>query len=766
MLSSELRARADRFLPSRLRGLVYNPQVRPHWIADQDRFWYRHESPSGITFTMVDAATGDATPAFDHDELAAALAAASGMPVEPKRLPLEKISIDAAGAVRFRAGEWDWIFANGTCTAAETPDPGLPGEVRSPSGTLAAFRRGHDLWLREVGSGFERQLTFDGAVHHAYAKSPDMNLTTVTLARRGITLPAGVLWSPDSRKLFTSRLDERAVADMPLVQHVPDGGGARPVLHNLKIAHSGDPDLPMEQHLVIEVESGEITHVSGGPWLTGVMTCIEKEEAWWSADSKFVFFLDRDRLWRRVTLHELDAATGKVRDVFSETAATFVDLNLSVTGLANVRVLDGSGEVIWFSQRDGWAHLYLYDLRTGAVKNRITEGEWVVRDIVHVDTAARRMLFLAAGIEAGVDPYYCTLCSVGLDGSGVKVLTPEPHDHALATPQKRVPRDHIRPVGEIGKFLSPSGRFFVHTHSTLERLPVSTLRRIDGCMVKEIETTSLDPALQAAWRWPTQFRAKAADGITELYGAVWRPTNFDPARKYPVIDYIYPGPQRGQTPTVMLSDKLSDLVHASLPQAFAELGFVVMNVDGRGLPLRSKAMHDMSYGKLSDPGMLEDHVCVLQELARRHDYIDLGRVGIMGHSGGGYASVRALLEYPEFFHVAVATSGNHDQKGYSFAWTEKYQGPLVRNADGTTNYDTAANPPLAHRLQGKLLLAYGDMDDNVHPALTLQLIAALIAADKDFDVIVLPNDDHTTVWGKPYFLRRAMEFMVQHLRAA
>jgi len=303
----------------------------------------------------------------------------------------------------------------------------------------------------------------------------------------------------------------------------------------------------------------------------------------------------------------------------------------------------------------------------------------------------------------------------------------------------------------------------VHTHSTLDRLPVSALRRADGSMVKEIETASLDPALQAAWRWPAPFRAKAADGVTDLYGAVWLPTDFDPARKYPVIDYIYPGPQRGQTPTVMLTDNLSDLFRASLPQAFAELGFVVMNVDGRGLPLRSKAMHDISYGRLDDPGMLADHVCVLQELARRHDYIDLGRVGIMGHSGGGYASVRALLEYPEVFHAAVATSGNHDQKGYSFAWTEKYQGPLVRDADGRTNYDAAANPPLAHRLQGKLLLAYGDMDDNVHPALTLQLIAALIAADKDFEVIVLPNDDHTTVWGKPYFLRRAMEFMVRSL---
>jgi dipeptidyl aminopeptidase/acylaminoacyl peptidase len=232
-----------------------------------------------------------------------------------------------------------------------------------------------------------------------------------------------------------------------------------------------------------------------------------------------------------------------------------------------------------------------------------------------------------------------------------------------------------------------------------------------------------------------------------------------------VIDYIYPGPQRGQLPTVMLTDFLPELGRASLPQAFAELGFIVINVDGRGTPLRSKAFHDESYGHLDDPGMLADHVATLRQLGERHAWLDLARVGIMGHSGGGYASVRALLEYPDVFHAAVATSGNHDQMGYSFAWTEKYMGPVVRNPDGTTNYSSAANPPLAARFRGRLLLATGDMDDNVHPALTMQLAAALIAADKDFEFIPLLNDDHTTVWSKPYFLRRAMEFMVRELRA-
>jgi dipeptidyl aminopeptidase/acylaminoacyl peptidase len=718
MLSDEVRARTERFQPARVRARIYNPQARPHWIGNSDRFWYRRESPDGVSIMVVDAETGRITPADDPAAL----------------------------------------------TAQPEPDP--PGEVRSPDGMHAAFRRGADLWVRELGSGFERQLTLDGVPHHEYAKSPDMNLTTITLARRRIMLPPGVLWSPDSTRLFTSRLDERAVADLPLVQHVPDSGVTRPVLHTIKVAHVGDPDLPMERHVVIDAATGEVAWARSGPHVAGVMTCIEKGEAWWSPDSTRVFFLDHDRFSKRLTLHELDAATGVVREVISETAETFHEVNISVIGLCNIRVLTEQCEVIWFSQRDGWAHLYLYDLQTGALKNRITEGEWVVRDLVHVDPVGQWILFLAGGVDPKVSPYYRTLCSVGFDGSAFKVLTPEPYDHSLAFPQRRQPRDAVRPVGETGDFLSPSGRFFVHTHSTLERLPVSVLRRIDGSVVAELETASLDPALAKNWRWPEPFTAKAADDVTDLYGAIWRPSDFDPRRKYPVIDYIYPGPQRGQTPTVMLADKLTELFNATVPQSFAELGFVVVNLDGRGTPLRSKAFHDFSYGKMRDPGSLADHVHVLRELALRHTEIDLRRVGIMGHSGGGYASVRALLEYPEFFHAAVATSGNHDQRGYSFSFPEKYQGPFVRNVDGSTNYDDAANPPLAHRLKGKLLLAYGEMDDNVHPALTLQLIAALIKADKDFDVIVLPNDDHTTVWNNPYFLRRAMEFMVRHLHAA
>ena len=703
MLTQEDWARAEIFLAGNVRQHLFNPQVRPHWIGATDQFWYRHESPSGERIMLVDAATGRQTEA----------------PAAFQPLP--------------------------------APQPG-PGETLSPDGTQAAFCRDHNLWLRTLATGAERQLTFDGVAHFAYGASTEMNLTTVSLQRRGIVLPANVAFSPDGRKLFTSRLDERGVLDFPLVQHVPDDGGVRPKLFSMKFALSGDAVLPVETHCIIDLASGAITPCPAGPHVTGMTTCLEKDEAWWSGDSSQVFFLERDRYWRRLALYAF-SVNGTVREVFAETAATFIDNNVSVAGLPNIRVLPESDEFIWYSQASGWGHLYLHDLATGARKRAITAGDWLVRDLLHVDPVARCVEFLASGLDPAANPYHRTLCRALLDRDGLTVLTPGPNDQSLAMPLKRVPRDHIRPAMDIGSWRSPSGRYFVHTHSDLTKLPVSELRRADGSLVSVLATAEI---AVPGWRFATPFQTLAADGKTVLYGAMWLPSDFDPAKRYPVIDYIYPGPQRGQLPTTALTDIMGELGRSTLPQAFAELGFVVLNIEGRGNPGRSKAFHDECYGRLADPGTLADHVTSLQQLAAHHSFITLSRVGIMGHSGGGYASVRALLTYPEIFHVAVATSGNHDQRGYSFAWTEKYMGP---DAD----YGAAANPPDAAKLQGKLLLATGDMDDNVHPALTMQLAAALIAADKEFDFVPLPNDDHTTVWAKPYFLRRAMGFMLRHL---
>ncbi len=696
------RHQAEAFLAGTIRPKLFNLQVRPHWLGP-DRFWYRREAPEGVSFVLVDAATGART-----------------LLAEPPPAP---------------------------------PEPALrPGETAAPDGSVAVFCRDHDLWLRDLATDEERRLTTDGAPHNAYGASAEMNLTPISLKRRGVVLPANALFSPDGTRIFTSRLDERDVRDFPLLQHVPEDGSVRPVLHHMRFALSGDAGLPVETHCVIDLATGAVTPCQAGPHVTGMTTCLEKEEAWWSNDSTRVFFLDRDRYWQRQTLWEMNAATGAARAVFTETSATFIDTNVSVQSLPNIRVLDSTDEFIWFSQDSGWGHLYLHDLATGRRKAAITAGDWLVRDLLRVDEAARQLWFLAGARTA--NPYHRTLCRVGFDGTGLTVLTPGEDDHTLAMPLKRVPRDHIRPAMVTGDWCAPGGACFVHTHSDLTTLPVSELRRADGSLVCVLETASI--AAGTPFRFAEPFTVTAADGATTLFGSYWLPTDFDPAQRYPVIDYIYPGPQRGQILTTLLTDVMGELGRTMLPQAFAELGFVVLNIEGRGNPGRSKAFHDDCYGNLRNPGRLEDHVAALAQLQSRFPWMDTSRVGIMGHSGGGYATVRALCAHPDIFHAGIATSGNHDQRGYSFAWTEKYMGPAA-------DYAAAANPPYVKALRGRLLLAAGDVDDNVHPALTLQLVAALIAADKDFDYIPLPNDDHTTVWSGRYFLRRAMEFMVASL---
>ncbi len=712
-LPPEVTRRVDRFLPGNVRPLVYNPELHPIWI-DDGRFRYRREGPGGASMIEVEAATGHRV-------------------------------------------------------AVSMPEPALPAaaphERASPDGEWVLFRRGDDVWLRAAKGGAERRLTSDGEPAHSYGKSADANLATVTLARKGVALPPVALWSPDSRRILLCRLDERAVGDFPMVQHVPEDGSARPRYWPLKLALSGDTALPMVEYLIIEAASGRINPVAAGPLIGGVASAIERSEAWWSADSARVYVTDRDRLSRRLSLLEFDAAAGASRVAVEETADTFIDTNLSVIGRPNIVVLDRSGEVLWFSQRDGRAHLYLYDLATGALKGRVTEGRWMVRDVVRVDEAARQVWFLAGGVDPERDPTLRTLCRIGLDGTGFTVLTPEAAEHSVAMPALRMPRDHVRPAPEPGEGIAPDFRHFIHTHSTIDRLPVTSLRRADGSLVAVLEEASLDPALAGAWRWPVPFRVIAADGQTPLWGAMWLPSDFDPVRRYPVLDWIYPGPQRGQTPKGAFGAG-SELARNVMPQAFAEIGCIVVNVDGRGTPLRDKAFHDRSYGRLDDPGCLEDHVATIRELARRHAYIDTGRVAIMGHSAGGYATVRAMASYPDFFRVGVSSAGNHDQRGYGFTWAEKHQGPVESLPDGTTSHTKAANKHVVDTIAGKLLLAYGEMDDNVHPALSLQLIDALVKADKDFELVVLPNEDHGSTTQHPYFLRKAMEFLGEHLGIA
>ena len=415
-----------------------------------------------------------------------------------------------------------------------------------------------------------------------------------------------------------------------------------------------------------------------------------------------------------------------------ETVRTFYE---SGNGAINWRYLPESNEVIWFSERDNWGHLYLYDLETGALKRQITGGTGNLTRLLRVDEERRVLYFLGVGFEEGRDPYFTHFYSIGLDGGDQALLTPEDANHNIT--------------------LSPSGEFFVDTYSTPDVAPVTVARDADGNLKASLEEADITRLVQTGWKPPVPFTVKARDGETDLYGLLFRPTSFDPDRKYPIINSIYPGPQTGSVGSRNFSAARGDA------QAIAELGFIVVKLDGMGTPWRSKKFHEGYYGDMGD-NTLPDQVTGMKQLAERFSWIDIERTGIYGHSGGGYATAGAMFHYPDFFKVGVSQAGNHDNRVYEDDWGEKWQGLLTRNADGETNYDNQANQNFARNLKGKLLLAHGTMDTNVPFYSTLLVVDALIEANKDFDLILLPNRSHG-FGNEPYMVRRRWDYFVRHL---
>jgi len=391
--------------------------------------------------------------------------------------------------------------------------------------------------------------------------------------------------------------------------------------------------------------------------------------------------------------------------------------------------------VIWFSERDNWGHLYLHDLKTGREKNPITTGNGNVTQLLRVDEKNRQLYFTAVGREQGRDPYFRHLYRINMDGKGLQLLTPEDADHDVS--------------------LSPSGRFFVDTWSKPDLPPTSQVRDADGKLVMALEKADVSRLMAAGWKPPVPITVKARDGVTDLYGLMYKPTSLDPSRKYPIVNHIYPGPQTGSVGGRTFNPSRGDA------QALAELGFVVVEIDGMGTPWRSKKFHEAYYGNMGD-NTLPDQVAGMKELATRFPWIDIDRAGIYGHSGGGYATADAMFRYPDFFKVGISEAGNHDNRVYEDDWAEKWQGLLEKKSDGATNYDNQANQLIAKNLKGKLLLAHGTMDANVPPNNTLLVVNELIRANKDFDLLMLPNRGHG-FGNEAYMVRRRWDYFVKHL---
>jgi len=736
--------RAEQFLTWNTTKLITGDVVTPSWLSDGQRFWYRVTTAAGADFVLVNPESNTRRLVFDNARLAAAMSLANDTTYDPVKLPFTTFKFrDGERSIEIKASAklFDCELAAYRCTVRDTLPSDVPYVV-SPDSTLEAFVHEHNVYVRPHGGGDSTQLTTDGVEFWSYGSGyPRPNQVKRKLPQRPT-----IVWSPDSRKFAVQRNDERNVEHM----HYISSTSQRPQHYSQPYALPGDSIIPVPGFHVIHLDraggmarAAQNVEVAVTPQPHQLSLGGSSTDSLWGEDSDKLYVSYLTRASKSVHLAEVDAATGEVDVLASDSSKTWVELSVESYGGVSWEVVEATGDVIWFSQRDGWAHLYLVD-RNGNVKNQITSGPWTVGAIKHVDHAARRIYFTGRGREPGRDVYYAHLYVVSFDGTGLRLLTSEDANHTI--------------------YFAPGGRYFTDTYSRFDQPPITVLRSLDGRVIRRLEEADVSRLQEIGWRQPEPFRVRARDGVTELYGMMYKPTNFDPDQKYPIIDHIYPGPQIITVPKDFFPTNAPGLTYATFGQvqALAELGFIVVSIDHLGGPMRSKTFHDNYYGNFGDNG-IPDHITAIKQLAARHSFIDIERVGIYGHSGGGFASTDAILRYPDFFKVAISTSGNHDNRSYNIYWAEKYQGLLVRDTvKNTDNFAASANQTMAANLKGRLFLMHGDMDDNVHPAMTIQVANALIKANKTFDMLILPDMDHG-VTQDPYVIRRSWDYWVQHL---
>jgi dipeptidyl aminopeptidase/acylaminoacyl peptidase len=737
-LTAEDYARAEKFLGSNTVPLVTGLGFRPSWL-DDGRLWYRTTVANGTSFIVVDPAKRSREPLFDQTRLAAALAAASGGRVEGNRLPFQTFDLakdSRSITVNLPRGRWKCDLQAYTCTAADSSmgDRRAPANSSvSPDGKLAAYIKDYNLWLRELATGKETQLTTDGIKDFGYATD---NAGWAHSDRPVLT------WSPDSKQIATFQHDGRGVRDFYLVS--TNVGG--PKLDAWKYPVPGDSVIFRISRVIIHLLPNGGAHVlrlnmppdAHRSTVSDHVNCGgEICDAQWYPDGSHLAFIssarDHKTAWKRVA----DAKTGEVKTLFEEHAATQVgDASLP----ENLwRPLPASNELIWWSERDNWIHLYLYDLTTGKLKNRITMGDGNVEDIVRVDEKARTIYFMGQGKEAGRDPYFQHLYKIGFDGKGQTLLTNENANHVVT--------------------VSPDGKYFVDAYSTPDTPPITVLRDANGKVLQTLEKADISRLVATGWHPPTPVTMKGRDGKTDIYGLMFTPSKLDSTKKYPIIDYIYPGPQSGSVGPRSFSPARGD------HQALAELGFVVVAIDGMGTPGRSKAFADTYYGHMGD-NTIPDQVAGIKELAQKYKFIDVDKVGIWGHSGGGFATASAMFKFTDFFDVGIAESGNHDNRNYEDDWGERYQGLVEKTANGEDNYTAESNATYAKNLKGKLMLVHGQMDDNVPAENTQLVVDALVKAGKDFDLIMLPHARHGYGVDNNYVMRRRWDYFVKNLQGA
>lgn len=693
---------------------VFYSNVNPQWIEGTHQFWYVRNTPDGRLYVSVDADKKARKELFDSHRLAKALGAASGKEVKPEALALGRLSVSKGlDTLRFVFNNQRWMYASRKNQLVnegavpllirqkhwmEVDDEKTASPVPSPDGKWIAFIKNQNIYVKEVATGKEKQLSLDGTLGNYYS--------------------AYIRWSPDSKKVASCKIRPVEKRYVYYVESSP-ADQLQPKLHKQEYAKPGD-ELPFKVPCIYEVESGR----SIIPSTELFDRQYEVYGPEWNPDSRAVTFEYNQRGHQVYRVLELSAETGKVRPLVEETSDTYVNY----TRHFRHDLKDGK-QMIWMSERDNWNHLYMYNRITAQPDYQITKGEWYVREVLRVDEDNRQIYFSANGMEAGEDPYLIRYYRISFDGKGLTCLTPEEGMHRA--------------------WFSGDMKYLVDVYSMVDKVPVAVLRSArDGKVVMPLETADITLLEAEGWKAPEVFVAKGRDGKTDMWGLIARPTNFDPNKKYPVIEYIYQGPGDQYVPKTF---RPYDWNMTSL----AELGFIVVMVDGMGTSFRSRAFENVCYKNLKDAG-LPDHIAWIKAAARKYPYMDVDRVGIYGCSAGGQESTNAVLLYPDFYKAAYSACGCHDNRMDKIWWNELWLGYPVGD-----QYKEGSNVENAHLLSRPLMLVVGELDDNVDPASTMQVVNALIKANKDFELVVIPGAHHTM--GEDFGEHKRYDFFVRHL---
>lgn len=742
--------------------LAFNATITPHWLPEGSSFWYEQQTSQGKQYRLVDAAAASNTAAFDHQQLASALSEASQHAVDKHQLPLAQLTLQCSPLqLSFDAFDQRWTFDGEQCKPVASAAP--TGISVSPDGNYEVKAQDNNLWLYNLNDDTEqpRPLTHDGEEHYAYGDAPNMVAAGHVM---GPLAELQVLWSPDSKRLLAVQLDMRQVESLPVVHHVPQDGSLRPQLEEYKYPMPGDTHMPEYRLVVIDIESGEITPAAYPPvCFAYIIPFFTDGRSWWAPDSELAYFVDLKRGSQQVQVIELNTGSGETRVVFEERSSSWINLHPgNYHGPSQFKALPETNELIWYSERSGWAHLYLYDLSSGKVKNVITEGEWVVQDILDINAISRELFLSVMGRDSNRNPYYRDIVRVHMDTGELTIIMSGDCDCAgMSALHPSINDLQARAIGgrDIGdaRTISHSGNYAVITCSRADTIPKSFLLDRNGETVLLLETADM-AALYARvsndWLWPERVKVKSADNQTDLFGLIYRPSNFSPDKSYPVINETCSSPDLPWLPAGSFTNNLFYGKGYLEPAALAELGFIVVQMDARGTSFRNKAFQDESYGCIESTGDLKDNIAGLKQLAERYPYMDLDRVGIYSPLGGTGA-IQGLFHYPEFFKVGVHGFVHDSRLMSAPMWSEKYEGLDFPSKDHGHAED------YADKLSGKLLLMGGMLDSTTPPASMFRIIEALQRSNKDFDLILLPSLGHA---GSSYLTRRTWDYFLKHLR--